>query len=278
MAIGARILPRPDRIATPATGGLALFRAATGLVLVALASYVMFDGVAAANRETRPAIAVQALPFDSLANAQLASRMQINPEAPDDRARARIHGATALMRDPTHAQAARAIGFVALEDADVAAATRAMTYAHWLTRRDLAAELWLIEYNVTRGDTRGALAHFDAALSSSTEIHATLFPVMAGAISDDRLIEPMADLLIKQRWWLPWALRHFADGPPPPKPDSPAPDAERMRRNAVNAAALFSRIAAGGVRFQPETLDALAARLPADRPDLRRSVQSLPRQ
>lgn len=238
---------------------LIVFRSVVLLSAVAVAFYSVLDGVAAVERATQPDRALGIIRYDALAQAQLASRMQIKPETATDPATAMALAKTALRREPGSATAVRVIGFVKLSNGDVDGAIQALNYTHALTRRDLAAELWLIEYNVQLGRVRQALNHFDAALGTSREIQLTLLPVLATAIADPRLIRPMEDFLANDRWWRPWALFYLAQGPAPSSASVIAtPNVGRT--SAANVLNLFERLARRGEKFQPETRDALLAR------------------
>ena len=249
---------------------LLAFRLLTGVALTVVAIFATLDWAAAVSRDTQPEIALRALGDDSFARAQLASRMQLRPEKSDDPAYARRLARSALVRDPTHSQAVRAIGFLSLQTGDVAGAARAIEFTHQMTRRDVAAELWLIEYNVQLGKVREALGHFDAAASTSIEIQQTLFPILSGSLDDPRLVQPMADMLRRKPWWLLSLLRMMADGP------STGISAAANAAHASNVLSLFKILARRSIVFQQETIDRLVARLPNGRPEIIAAAKALP--
>ncbi len=261
--LDARNRPAPHAAPAPPTGWrLTLFRVCCGLCLVFAAFYSALDWVVATTRDTRPEIALQALSFDAGANAMLASRMQLAPETADDARLAPIHAAAALARAPAQPLALRAIGFLRLKNEDVSGANRILNYTHLLSRRDLAAELWLGEYAVEQGNTREVLSHFDHALSTSNEIQATLFPVMSSAIVDPRIIDPMADMLARQPWWLHYFLLNASQGKLGPQGAIDRSRAGYMQ--ALGALALFEALTKRGVGVQQQAIDTLKLRIPPD--------------
>lgn len=255
---------------------LLAFRIAVGASLLVVAVIATLDWAAAAARDNYPELALRSRAIDSQAQAQLASRMQLRPEPSEDPAEARRLAVNALARDPTHAQAVRSIGFLDLQGGNIARAARAVDFTHRMTRRDVAAELWLIEYNVQLGRVRPALTHFDAALSTSSEIQTTLLPVLAGAGSDSRLIPALADFLATRRWWLPRALLYLAEGPANAASSVTPSSATAHAEAATNVVILFEILARRGLTFQPRTRDALLARIAPDQAQLIARVRALP--
>ncbi|MFM9977259.1 MAG: hypothetical protein ACKVOP_04350 [Sphingomonadaceae bacterium] len=204
------------------------------------------NSIAAMSRETRPEAALRAWAIDATANAQLAAREQILAGGKGDHAMLRALAERSLARSPTNGVAARVLGFVAAQEGDLPAAFGAMRFAHALTRRDLATELWLIEYHVQRDDVPRVLKHFDAAASTSQQAMGTLFPILITAVEDDRLVMPIADTLKRDPWWSQSLLRGMAD-------QSTAPD---------NVWRLFAELSRSGIAIQGETLGVLRRRYP----------------
>ncbi|MBX9860456.1 MAG: hypothetical protein K2Y20_12835 [Sphingomonas sp.] len=250
-----------------------VFRSFVVVSAVTIALYSLLDGVVAIDRQTRPELALGIIGYDAPAQAQLASRMQLKPDTATDGATAMSLAKMALRREPGSATAARVIGFVKLADGDVRGALQALNYAHELTRRDLAAELWLVEYAVQRGDARKALNHMDAAASTNVEIRPTLFPIMASAIADPRLAPPMTDMLARKPQWLYEFLLRAAQGNLTPEGGferSPSSTAQ-----AKGALLLFEMLGKRGVPLQQQLIDALNIRFADQDPDLKRRTAAL---
>lgn len=241
-----------------------LWRSAFSFALAGTTLYATLNWAAATTRDVRPETALQALSHDAIALAALSSRMQLQPEAGDTPGKAAQLAIAALRRAPPLAAPVRTIGFAKLDKADVAGTLQALRYAHQLSRRDLATELWLAEYAVQQGNSREALAHFDHALSSSNEIHATLFPVMSRAVADTRLAAPMADMLSRQPWWMHNFLLAVAQGKLGPA--GAIDRSEAGYRQALGALALFEALGKRGVIVQEQAASTLKLHFPdADR-------------
>ena len=267
-----RPAPYPAPV-VPSDWRLTAFRVAAGVALTGLAFYSALDWVAATTRDTRPEIALQALSYDAGAHAMLASRMQLAPETADDARVAPLHAAAALARAPAQPLALRAIAFLRLQKQDVAGAARILNYTHQLSRRDLAAELWLGEYAVEQGNTREVLSHFYHALSTSNDIHGTLFPVMSSAIVDPRIVDPMADMLARRPWWLDYFLLNASQGKLGPQGAIDRSQAGYMQ--ALGALALFEALNKRGIRIQQQAIDTMKLRIPADDPALQRRLRGI---
>lgn len=208
---------------------LLVYRVAVALLLLVALWFSITATIAGITRRHRPDIALRFQPFDALAHAQLASRRQMTPGTRPNADQRRL-AVLALRRDPTLAQAARVIGIVDTVRRDMARAARAMRYSDRLTRRDVATQLWLIEYYVQREDIPEILRHFESAASSSTGSSTILFPVLVSALNHGDLIEPMAAMLRHDPWWSPSLLMAMAQG----------------TSNVDNVADLFARLTESG--------------------------------
>ena len=184
---------------------------AIALVLLGFLWISITSVIAGVTRKMRPDIAIQFRPADAMAHAQLASRLQLTDYAQDHPETVRRIALFALARDPTLAEATRALGLMSAQEGDMEAASRLMRYADGVTRRDLATQLWLIEQKLRQGDISGMLRHFEAAASTSTSGTSVLFPLMASALDDPAMVEPLAAMLEKEPRWAPSLLRTFAD-------------------------------------------------------------------
>ncbi len=181
-------------------------------------------------------------------------------DKPDTVAVAQALAVAALQRDSTVLTAYNVLGLGADIAGKKLAADRIFRYAHRLSRRDLATELWLIEANVARDDVRGALEHFDAAMSTSSRGWATLSPILLAALDDPQLVVPIADLAARKRWWSSGFQQLVAARA------TPLPNATRffMRLNAVGSRpsevsmqTLVTRLVAAHMPENAALLDAL---------------------
>ncbi|WP_414901940.1 tetratricopeptide repeat protein [Sphingomonas flavalba] len=216
-----------------------------GPVAIVCLWLVVVTGVAGNQRSRNPAIAYQIWPVDARASAMLGSERLLAAPKPDVAAAARELALTAFQRDPTVLAVYNVLGMAADIGGDRPAAERIFNYAHRLSRRDLATELWLIEANVARNDVNGALTHFDAAMSTSRRGWETLSPILLAALDDPELVTPIARLASRGRWWS-FAFQHLVATQAPSLP---------------SATRFFMQLDAMGVRPNESSTQSLAFRL-----------------
>lgn len=156
----------------------------TGLVYTPRYTAVSVPGWHSATAEAKAAVAM-------LQQGQQASDL--------DRASVIAH--RALRRDPLNVVAARALGVVAAFRGRQNTARRWFGYAHWLSRRDLPTQLWLIEDAVAQGNIELALRHYNYALSTNSLAEQLLFPILINASADPAIIQPLAALLRERPLW-----------------------------------------------------------------------------
>lgn len=204
-------------------------------------------GIATSQGRDRPALAHATWPIDARAAAAQARAMLLRTPKRETLPAVRELAIAALRRDPTVLAAYNVLGLAADMSGQKAKAERVFRYAHRLSRRDLATELWLIEAGVARNDVPSVLDHFDAAMSGATGGWEALSPVLLGALDDPQLVIPIARLTARNRWWnsaLQWRVATEAP-------------------SLVGATRFFLQLRANGVRSDPDTLQALATRLVA---------------
>lgn len=107
----------------------------------------------------------------------------------------------ALRSDPTAVVAASTLGLSSQAEGLSQQARRWFVYAASLSRRDLQAQLWLIEDAVPRGDVSGALHHYDIALRTSTSAPELLYPVLVAAIENPEVRRQLARTLAGRPVW-----------------------------------------------------------------------------
>jgi hypothetical protein len=180
---------------------------------IAILLCVLFVGIvtarvsfAASARRAAPELALKSWPGDARSLVTLAERAMLEPNGVP---RAADLARQAAERDTTLGTPFRILGFAADERGDTSAAERLVAGSARLSRRDLPGQLWLINRAVARDDVTGALEHFDVALRTSDKAPTVLFPVLANATSEQRVIEPLAKRMQGAPWadpFLRWAI------------------------------------------------------------------------
>lgn len=108
-----------------------------------------------------------------------------------------------LIGQAINPRALRQFGFVADTKGDVAQARRLMILSTRASRRDLGAQLWLIEDGVRSGDIASTLSHYDTALRTNGESAKILFPILSTALSDETVQIAFAPYIKVSPNWLP---------------------------------------------------------------------------
>jgi hypothetical protein len=86
---------------------------------------------------------------------------------------------------------------------------QAMLTAIKVSRRDVPAQFWMIEYQVNQQDVAGALNHYNAALSTSDSSRGFLFQRLAPALIDKEIREPFRAIMKRDPFWINYFL-YFA--------------------------------------------------------------------
>jgi tetratricopeptide (TPR) repeat protein len=150
-----------------------------------------------------PDLVLKLAPFDARAKAHSAYSLLGRDRKAPALARAEIEARQALAREPVNVDAVRTLGLVASirrpEQQDRPLAL--FRYSEKLSRRDLATQLWLIEYHAQSGSIEGALKHFDTALRTSRSAPRILYPVLISASEDPAIAAPLAALLREKPFW-----------------------------------------------------------------------------
>jgi hypothetical protein len=217
------------------------------LVVIASASLIwgaIVIGVSGIARAGNPELALRVSPTDSRALSNLADRLLIEKPLAAGMERSKQLAHAALLNDPTNVAALRVLGFAAPQKDQLAI----FELADRLSRRDLATQLWLIEYYVGRDDAARALTHYDAALRTSSVAPQLLFPVLAKASGDETLAPQIATVLAKRP---PWAMAFLNDI----LFSSPSPD---------TLLTIFKQVANSGPKLPQAVSDGLTARMLRD--------------
>ena len=72
-----------------------------------------------------------------------------------------------------------------------------------VSRRDVATQLLLVEYYVSREDAGQVIDHYDSAMRVSSDIQPVLFPVLADALQGTNIQQALAPVIKGSPSWLP---------------------------------------------------------------------------
>lgn len=174
--------------------------AIVGATALALA-FTLQKSITGVLRGKSPEVAARIDGSDARATAASAfARLVADPKRAD-RVVLRATAVDALVRDPTVVAAARTLGLIAELSGDKDKAYRIFSEAERISPRDLATQLWLIEYHVSKDDVPGALLHFDTALRANRSAQGLLLPILVNAAADPALAPAIARrLLLKPNW------------------------------------------------------------------------------
>ncbi len=163
-----------------------------------------------------PARAHQIAPNDGRILGQLAASMiEKNPTGLDRQAVSEL-AERALRQDATTVTAATSLGVLAQLGGAPSRSRYWFAYSQALSRRNLATQLWAIEDNVTHGNIRGSLVHYDIALRTQPAVADFLFPILTAASADPTVRAPLVHLLATRPMWGESFLSHMsASGPDP---------------------------------------------------------------
>ncbi|MBO9622436.1 MAG: hypothetical protein J7500_06970 [Sphingomonas sp.] len=170
-----------------------------------------------------PETALRYAPYDATAKAKLAERLVLGPlatgglpsAAAQEQARDLAHAA--LRRDPTEVTALAALALIESVNQRNDRAATMLERSEKLSRRDLQAQLWLLERSVERGDVPGALRHYDIAMRTSRDSREKLMSVLMSASEDPAIAAELtrilraapdwrAEFLTKVAWEAPSAV------------------------------------------------------------------------
>lgn len=113
-----------------------------------------------------------------------------------------------VLRSPINPAALRLSGVVSSANADLEGVRGQMRLSDRMGRRDLAAQLWLIEDAVLRNEVDEALSHYDTALRVRESSRALLYPVLTNALNEPIIRERFVRFFREQPDWLVSFLGH----------------------------------------------------------------------
>lgn len=203
MATGKMRTADGDEVLPGTSGGFGrtVFRILLIVAAVALAVFAFCNALAnvAANRQ--PSLALKVSPERASALNAIMQQKLSSPAVNADELRSLA--LRSLGQQLLNPPAMRTLGLSFSLKEQQAPAARAVLLAEKMSRRDLGAQLWLIEDNVQRGDMLGALSHYDIALRGSQASAPLLFPILAEAISDAEIRRALKPYIRAKTAWAP---------------------------------------------------------------------------
>jgi hypothetical protein len=176
-------------------------RVTLALLAAALGGVSLSDSLANVLERPAPAQAHTLAPWDGTITAALAQRsFTARPSASDQSEPAQL-ARKALLQDATAVDALTVLALQAQLRNDSEEARRIFSHSLTLSRRELRPRLWAIEEAVLRGDIRGALANYDMALRTSRTAPDLLFPVLASALSEQKVRSALLEILADAPPW-----------------------------------------------------------------------------
>lgn len=109
---------------------------------------------------------------------------------------------------PINGPAFRLYGLSSAASADLPGVRAQMALSDRMERRDLGAQLWLIEDAVERNDVAAALGHYDKALRIRESSRALLYPVLTEAMRSPLIRERFVPYMQDPPPWLESFLRY----------------------------------------------------------------------
>jgi hypothetical protein len=122
----------------------------------------------------------------------------------------------ALIAAPLDARAIRVLAQETEKDGGLTRARMMMVIADRWSRRDTAAQLWLLQQAMLEGDWPDASVHADALLRRHWQLEKVVFPAMAGALRDPAAVGPFVDRLSELPDWRRSFLSALAEHAPDP--------------------------------------------------------------
>ena len=189
--------------------------AVLGIVLAAGSFSVSWAGLL---RFEQPEIALIFAPWDAGAKASLAGQSMLTDSSERGLSTAWRFAVESAKRQALSAASIRTLAVVIDARGDRNHALRVMRESEKLSRRDLLAQLWLIEHFSGTDDITQVLLQYDRALTGSHESLPILFPVLIEASTDQQLATPLTRFLARsrQRAWYRTILGEIATKSPDP--------------------------------------------------------------
>ena len=179
--------------------------AKTVVLMIAALLLAALSGITAVGQITRfkaPHVAVGLPVIDGIAPAILADQLLTRTGNDADLNTVKTLALGSLRREPLNPAALRLLGQVADAQGEAVRALKLLNLSNAQSRRDLGAQLWLIQRNSQRGDIAGTLVHYDAALRATPQSYQILLPVLTTAIDDPDIRREATRFIAANPPWL----------------------------------------------------------------------------
>jgi hypothetical protein len=107
----------------------------------------------------------------------------------------------ALIQQSANAKAVRLLGYVADMKGDSQRALALIKMSERLSRRDVGAQMWLIEHHARANDTVETLQHYDIVLTTTPNTQPILFPRLSNAIGEASIRTALMPYIRQERGW-----------------------------------------------------------------------------
>jgi hypothetical protein len=180
-----------------------IWRAAAVVICAVIGGLSFVNSVVNITKDTNPATALRFSPDSAAALSSQADVLlaKVDIQKPDILSGLGLTRQS-LIGQAINSRALRQLGFIADTKGDIVQARRLMILSTRVSRRDLAAQLWLIEDGVRSGDIGSTLSHYDMALRTNGDSAKILFPILSAALVDDTVQAAFAPYIKANPIWL----------------------------------------------------------------------------
>lgn len=191
-------------------------RVAAFVALGAFASWAgLANTIAEIYHDQSPATALHYAPHNANALAREAD-MRLQDRGPviatpmylSERKQIRAFALQSLYYQPANPLALRILGAIADLEGQGDKAAKLINLSERMSRRDLLAQLWLIENSVAENDIDAALRHYDIVIRAKPEMQNILFEQLSDALSEPAVRISMAHYITPNNIWLPHFLSY----------------------------------------------------------------------
>ena len=170
-----------------------------GLILATMSALQALFGIA---QSKTPENVPYSLPWAGTAQAYLADQLLADQKQKPDMKQIATLAKQSLIAQAVNARAIRILGLV--EDAahHGTQAYALVNLATTLSRRDIGAQLWLINKHAGANDLVAALQHYDIALRTNPDVPKTLFPVLTHALEDPEVERQFVPYVKSDATWV----------------------------------------------------------------------------
>lgn len=170
-------------------------------LLAALAAFT--NALGSVTKVSHPNVAVRFDPSQPVALTALADESLLGADEQKARKDAVRYAKAAIAASPLSPAAVRVIGLAVADAKRPMIEKQLMVLSRKLSRRDLGAHLWWIEYHVGLGQAAEALRSYDLALRTSMAARTLLLPILYSALADRQLQDELVPYLKSERSWVP---------------------------------------------------------------------------